>query len=335
MTIRVAAIQVTSVDGAPQRNLDNATRHVADAAARGAELIIAPEFLSTGYLFDESLWRSGEPLGGRTESWLAALAREHGVLVGAGFLEADGDDFYNCFSLFGPSGLVGRVRKWSLPFFEGWFFKPSADSRVLDTPIGRIGVGICNDTQTASFLNEMSDERPDLIVMPHSAPTPQVPIIDRLFRPAYETQLRGTARRYAETLGIPIVMANKVSFDTRHTPVPILPGLRLPMRFRGHSSICDRDGAVLDELMDAEGALVADVQLAGPRPSDAPQSTGYWSFAPALFPRTMGALLRALERLGQRGYQRNRRRADAARRADAPPTSAKSGATSRQARRPT
>lgn len=314
MTVRVAALQVTSWDGAAERNLENAARHVAVAARRGAELIVLPEFLATGYQFDESLWSAAEPLGGRTEAWLEDAAHTHGALIGAGFLEVEGDHFRNCFSLFGPAGLVGRVRKRSLPFFEGWFFKPSANSRIIDTPLGRVGVGICNDAQTASFLVEMGAERPDLIVMPHSAPTPKVPLFDRVFRPAYDEKLRVVARQYADALGVPVILANKVSFETRHTPIPLVPRWRVPLRFHGHSTICDGDGRVLEMLVDAEGALVADVTPGATRPVRGPGPSGYWSFPPKQFPRSMGALLRVLEAIGQREYGRNRRRPGAARR---------------------
>ena len=119
-TIKVAAIQVTSLNGSIERNLDNAEPFVERAARQGAELVLCPEFLAAGYIFEESIWQSGEPRGGPTERWLERLARAHRVTIGASFLEAEGDDFYNTFSLFGSDGAVlGRVRKQSLPVFEG------------------------------------------------------------------------------------------------------------------------------------------------------------------------------------------------------------------------
>src|SRR5262245_3157116 len=120
--VRVAAVQVTSRDGEVERNLANAEPFVRDAAARGAELVLCPELLAAGYVYDESLWDAAETRGGPTERWLDRLARELGIVIGASWLEADGDDFFNTFSLFGADGVLGRVRKASLPFFEGWLF---------------------------------------------------------------------------------------------------------------------------------------------------------------------------------------------------------------------
>jgi predicted amidohydrolase len=314
-SIRVAAIQVTSKDGELERNLQNAEPFVAEAARGGAELILCPEFLAAGYVYEESIWRAGEPAGGLTESWLARLGRQHRVTLGASFLEAEGEHFHNTFSLFGPDGaLLGRVRKHSLPFFEGWFFTPCSRPRILETPLGRMAVGICNDNQTASFLREILEHEPDLILMPHSAPTPDFGLATALFTALYERQLRTVAPRFAGALGIPVIMANKVSLAPSTTRLPLVPLVKLRWRFRGHSSICDGYGRRLAYLEGREGALIADLAIGGPRPVPPPAPRGYWSFAPSLAPAAMGKLMLAFEAAGKRSYGRSRQRAEAARR---------------------
>jgi N-carbamoylputrescine amidase len=316
-TLRVAAIQVSSLNGAIERNLANAEPFVAEAAARGARLLLCFEFLAAGYVYEESIWESGEPAGGATESWLARQARAHGVFIGASFLEAEGEHFHNTFSLFAPDGaLVGRVRKHSLPFYEGWFFTPCSRPRILDTPLGRLAVGICNDNQTASFLREVLDHRPDLILMPHSAPTPELGPASALFRAAYERQLREVAPRFAAALGVPVLMTNKVSLEPSRTRLPLLPLVKVRWRFRGHSTICDADGQRLGYLEDAQGVLVADVEIdpARRRREPLPAPRGYWSFAPAFAPLAMGKLLLGFEAAGKRAYRRSRKRAEMARR---------------------
>ena len=306
-TLVVAAIQATSENGQPKQNLAGAEDLVEDAARQGARLILCPEFLATGYIFDDSIWDAGEPAGGLTESWLARQAKKHEVYLGASFLEAEGDDFYNTFSLFGPDGeLRGRVRKASLPFFEGRYFRPCAGSKVIETEIGTFGVGICNDTQTAHFLREVCTKAPDLILMPHSAPTPALPSpLRRLF----VSQLSETAGRYARALGIPVVMANKVSTREGSSPIPIVPGWHVRWRFVGHSSIYDSDGTEMKKLENAEGSLVAEVHLSDEnRKRVAPPARGYWSFGPKLGAGAVGGFLLSLELLGKRAYARSQRR---------------------------
>lgn len=306
----VAAVQARSDNGAGQQNLDRATPHVAAAAAEGAKLVLCPEFLAAGYIYEETIWSSGERRSGITETWLADLAKRHDIYVGASYLEADGDEFYNTFTLMAPGGKVaGRVRKESLPFFEGWFFRPCSGPKVIETELGRIGVGICNDTQTAAFLAHMTRERPDLILMPHSAPTPTVPLIDRWFAPEYDRNLRDTAARYAGAFGVPVVMCNKADGGMTETALPIAPFVKLHWQFRGHSSICDSDGRVVERLDGREGIIVGVVNVdEAAKSHDAPRPNGYWSFPPPYGRRILGKLLITLDRAGRRAYGRSETR---------------------------
>lgn len=321
--VRVAAVQCTSLDLRVEHNLDNASGWVATAARDGAELVLCPEFLAAGYVYAETIWDAGEPIEtGPTERWLAERAREHRLLVGATFLEAEGEDFYNTFALYGPGGVVGRVRKRALPLFEGWYFKPCPEPKVIETPLGRVAVGICQDNQTRGFLDHVARMQPDLILMPHSAPSPILPFGGRLSRRLFDRQIDGVALRFAEALGVPVILSNKVSLEPFAMPIPLLPGVRIPMRFRGYTRIVDGDGRSIGRIVDEEGAIVGEVSL-DPGRKRAPEvpSRGYWSFGPGALAAPAGRLLELLDAMGQKRYGANPRRAASARRAAAGPVS--------------
>ncbi|MCM6778723.1 carbon-nitrogen hydrolase family protein [Nocardia sp. CDC159] len=96
----------------------------------------------------------------RNAGWPASHP-EYDIYIGASYLEADDDQFYNTFALFGPGGeLLGRVCKGSLPAFEGWYFAPSAEPKVIDTDVGRLGIGICTTTRPLSSSGTRSIRRP-------------------------------------------------------------------------------------------------------------------------------------------------------------------------------
>lgn len=311
--LRVAGIQAKSANGDVEGNLERASRLVTRAAERRAELVLCPEFLATGYVYDTSIWDSAEATDGPTERWLQTMATRHRIHIGASYLEASGEDFYNTFTLARPDGTIaGRVRKESLPFFEGWYFKSCGDSKVIDTDIGRIAVGICQDNHTARFMEHVTRDGADLLLMPHSGPCVRDPLglIDQSTR----QMLREVAPLYAETFGIPAVMVNKAEDGDTPSPIPVLPFVRVSMRFPGLSTICDADGAVLDQLGDEEGIVVADVTL-DPDKRKQPERlpTGYWSHPPRSFPFLSAAAFRALEVLGKAAYAVRRSRARAAR----------------------
>ncbi len=55
-TIRVAAVQMVSENGCVGANLAHATPFVEQAGRRGAQLILLPEFMSTGYFLGKAIW---------------------------------------------------------------------------------------------------------------------------------------------------------------------------------------------------------------------------------------------------------------------------------------
>jgi N-carbamoylputrescine amidase len=307
--LHIAGVQIESRNGEVEANLARAGAWVAQAAERGAHLVLCPEFLAAGYIYDASIWESAEPQDGPTERWLRARAAAHGVYVGATYLEVDGEDFYNTFALAAPDGSVaGRVRKEALPGFEGWYFRSDPGSKVINTDLGRIAVGICHDNHTARFMRRLCHEDVDLLLMPHSAPLSRL-----LPRAIMCDALQSIAPYYARVFGIPSVMVNKWSATDSPSPIPIAPFVTLRFRFPGLSTICDSDGAVLDHRADGEGIVLADVRLDPELRRRPAEPTGYWSRPPKHFARTSGALFRLLERLGTAAYARSEARKAAAR----------------------
>lgn len=301
-TLRVAAVQSVSHVGDVQGNLSRAEQLVAEAAAQGAVLVACPEFLTPGYAWDRALRRYAEPTGGITETWLSTLARRHQIYVGAGYLESDGDDYFNTFTLVAPDGAVsGRVRKESLPAFEGWVFRSSPLPKTFDSPLGRIGVGICNDNHTARFFARMLEERPDVILMPHSAPCP--PVGGKLLRDS----VAEIGPFYARELGVPTLCVNKAKARVV-SPVPGILPIRLPLEFPGMSTITDSNGEVRAQLPDREGVIVASVSLnpARKRRPELPNN-GYWSRPPSDLPAVLGGVFTRLESMAKRAYERERR----------------------------
>jgi N-carbamoylputrescine amidase len=307
-TLSLAGVQIESRNGEVEANLAHAEPFVARARERGAQLILCPEFLAPGYIYDACIWEAGEPQGGPTERWLRRMAVEHRVYIGASYLEASGDDFFNTFALVQPDGAVaGRVRKESLPGFEGWYFRGCPGPKVIETEIGRIGIGICYDNHTARFLGQLRRADVDLLLMPHSGPCIGFGWFDELFLDS----LREIPRFYARAFGIPTMLVNKASLTDSPSPIPVLPLVRLPFHFPGLSTICDCYGGVRGSLGEGEGIVAAEVVLDPSKKRCPKPPIGHWAHPPQRFPRLGGAVFRAFEVLGRAAYARNsaRRRA--------------------------
>jgi N-carbamoylputrescine amidase len=313
-TLKVAGVQVESRNLDGQGNLQRAEALVEVAAQRGAVLVLCPEFLAPGYLYHTSFWAAAEPRGGPTERWLASMARQHHLYIGTSYLEAIADDFFNTFTLMRPDGTVaGRVQKESLPGFESWFFRSCSGPKIIETELGRIGIGICWDTITARFMRRVILEQVDFLLMPHSAPFIAMGPL-KLIDDDGRKKLRRVAGFYASALGVPTVMVNKAAGADSWSPVPGLPLAQLRFRYFGQSTICNAEGKVCDQLEDQEGIVFADVELHAERKRLCPPiPTGYWSRPPAEFPRTSAALFLMMELIGKTAYKLSPSRRRAAR----------------------
>src|SRR5262245_23306941 len=249
-SLRIAVVQMKSLDHDIDGNLRQATTHADEAAARGAQFVLLPELMATGSYLSSDTWEAAEPSQGKSVEWLKSTSRRLHIWMGAGFFEASGEDFYDTFVLTAPSGdEVGRVRKQIPAGAEGYFFRGDVGPHVISTAIGKIGVGICAENYYCFAASQFLKGAADFIVMPHSSPDmsnngglPSPP---------------GThiASWYAKKLGVPVAMVNKVGRSYKPPPNEIN-GV-----FPGRSAIVDSDGTVLQSMDEKEGVGIVDITL--------------------------------------------------------------------------
>jgi len=249
-SLRIAVIQMKSLDHDIDGNLREATTYADEAAYQGAQLVLFPEFMATGSYLSFDTWDSAEPSLGKSVRWLESTSRRLNIWLGAGFFEASGADFYDTFVLTAPSGdEVGRVRKQIPAGPEGYFLRGEVGPHVISTSIGKIGVGICSENYYCFTASQFLKDSADFIVMPHASPDmsnggglPSPP---------------GTriAFWYAKKLGVPVAMVNKVGRSYKPPPNEIN-GV-----FPGKSAIVDSDGTILRSMDDKEGIGIANITI--------------------------------------------------------------------------
>jgi len=258
--IRVAAIQSISRNGQLFENLAHVEPMVVEAKSGGAELVLLPEFVSTGYNLNQEIWNSAESIDGTTVKWLKDQSKKNSIWIGTSFLEASGNNFYNTFVLVNDNGIeIMRVRKSKPAAIESFFFKGDEGKRVVETPFGRVGVGICYENTLASVMQSLKKENADFVLMPMSAPNPTLnkPLTEKDLE-EYNYVIKSIASDVASELGVPTVMANKVGSWKTDSPWPF-PKER--SEFPGYSAIVAAGGKVITQLGNQEGVIIEDICL--------------------------------------------------------------------------
>jgi N-carbamoylputrescine amidase len=250
------------------------------AAAAGAKLVVLPELTASGYSMSRAIWDAGELRGGPTSEWLSRVSRRLGIHLGVGFMEADGEDFFNTYAIGTPEGrIAGYVRK---TMAETYFFRGERGSHVIETELGRIGVCICADGHFAPMLRLIGSSGAQLAIMPHAWPAISVAggASSRADVEGALEQAKDLAPLFARALGIPAVFANMVGQRGGERWIGIIgSALKADIsRYVGNSTIADSDGSVASRVEgDAEGLALAEVSLdpARARPGEAPSYGRY------------------------------------------------------------
>lgn len=208
-TIRAGVVQFEPVAGDKGANFAKVEGFARRAASEGVKILVFPECCITGYWYLRKLTREGlgaiaerVPEGESTQR-LMGLARELGMTIGAGLVEAEGERFYNTYVVTMPDGQVKRHRK--IQAFEHECISAGSEYTVFDTPHGvRVGVLICYDNNVVENVRITALMGAEVLLAPHQtggcnsvSPYGMKPIDPRL----WEDRLENPARIRAELAG--------------------------------------------------------------------------------------------------------------------------------------
>lgn len=251
--MRVAAIQMTSSHEI-EANLEVADRHLAEAARLGARLAALPENFAFMGRDSADKRAIAEPEGaGRVQNFLADAARRHQIWIVGGTIplrtEGDGRVAAACLVYDAQGQRAARYDKMHLfdvdvpgsteSHRESAHTVPGREPRVLDTPLGKIGLSVCYDLRFPELYRVLSRQGAELFVVPAAFTVPTG-------RAHWETLLR--ARAIENLCGLIAPAQWGVHANGRET--------------FGDSMIVDHWGRVLARLPGGTGCVVADIDAA-------------------------------------------------------------------------
>jgi predicted amidohydrolase len=171
----VTATRVASVRFGPELGKVAANRRasvtaIERAASAGARLVVLPELASSGYSFADATEAraSAEPVPGPTTRAWQEVATRLGVVIVGGVCELDEQSrLRNTVVVVDESGVRGRYRKLHLWGREQHLFL-AGDERppVVETPVGRIGLGICYDLWFPELSRDLAVRGAEILAFP-------------------------------------------------------------------------------------------------------------------------------------------------------------------------
>ncbi|MFY2764930.1 carbon-nitrogen hydrolase [Arenimonas sp. MALMAid1274] len=250
--------------GSTEANLANIEARVAEAAARGARLVLLQELHNGAYFCQHEStaeFDRAESIPGPSTERLGALAKKHGVvIVGSLFERRAAGLYHNTAVVFETDGrLVGKYRKMHIPddpgFYEKFYFTPGdLGFEPIDTSVGRLGVLVCWDQWYPEGARLMALAGAELLLYPTAIGWDPDDVQDEKDRQRGAWIL--SHRGHAVANGLPVLSCNRVG----HEPSPLGTS---GIRFWGSSHVLGPQGEFLAEAnTDHPEILMANVDLA-------------------------------------------------------------------------
>lgn len=235
-------------------NIEKLQRHIRQAAAEGAELVVLQE-LHNGLYFcqteDTSLFDQAELIPGPSTELFGALAKELGIVLVLSLFERRAPGLYHntAVVLERDGSIAGKYRKMHIPddpaYYEKFYFTPGdLGFEPIDTSVGRLGVLVCWDQWYPEAARLMAMRGAELLIYPTAIGWESSDTAEEKARQlgAWVTVQRG----HAVANGLPVISVNR----TGHEPDPS--GQTNGIQFWGNSFVAGPQGELITTLPNDE-----------------------------------------------------------------------------------
>ncbi|CAM4125589.1 NAD+ synthase [Bordetella muralis] len=244
---RVGIAQINAYVGDVAGNAARVLKAARSAHEQGADILVTPELVLTGYPPEDLLLRPH--FVDSQEAALDQLRRDAAGLTGlhlvVGHVLAEGENLYNAATVLCEGRVVGVYRKRELPnysvFDEQRYFTAADDALVFEVKGVRFGVNICEDIWFAGAPRAAAQAGAQVLLVPNASP----------YNTGKQDERLHVARRCVQDTGCAVIYANMV-------------GGQDELVFDGASFALDAQGQPAARLPDyTEGVNVVEVDAGG------------------------------------------------------------------------
>ena len=245
------------------KNKQDLARGIADAASKGAELVVLQELHNSLYFCQvESTdnFDLAEPLPGPSTEFYSQVAKDNNVVLVTSLFERRAAGLYhNTAVVFEKDGsIAGKYRKMHIPddpaYYEKFYFTPGdLGFHPIETSVGVLGVQVCWDQWYPEGARLMALQGAELLIYPTAIGWESSDSDQEKARQlgAWQTVQRG----HAVANGLPVIAVNRCGWE------PDPSGQTNGITFWGHSFVAGPQGEFIAEAGTEEEIMIVDIDM--------------------------------------------------------------------------
>ena len=245
------------------KNKQDLARGIADAASKGAELVVLQELHNSLYFCQvESTdnFDLAEPIPGPSTEFYSQVAKDNNVVLVTSLFERRAAGLYhNTAVVFEKDGsIAGKYRKMHIPddpaYYEKFYFTPGdLGFHPIPTSVGVLGVQVCWDQWYPEGARLMALQGAELLIYPTAIGWESSASDQEKARQlgAWQTVQRG----HAVANGLPVIAVNRCGWE------PDPSGQTNGITFWGHSFVAGPQGEFIAEAGTEEEIMIVDIDM--------------------------------------------------------------------------
>lgn len=245
------------------KNKQDLARGIADAASKGAELVVLQELHNSLYFCQvESTdnFDLAEPIPGPSTEFYSQVAKVNNVVLVTSLFERRAPGLYhNTAVVFEKDGsIAGKYRKMHIPddpaYYEKFYFTPGdLGFHPIPTSVGVLGVQVCWDQWYPEGARLMALQGAELLIYPTAIGWESSDSDQEKARQlgAWQTVQRG----HAVANGLPVIAVNRCGWE------PDPSGQTNGITFWGHSFVAGPQGEFIAEAGTEEEIMIVDIDM--------------------------------------------------------------------------
>lgn len=245
------------------KNKQDLARGIADAASKGAELVVLQELHNSLYFCQvESTdnFDLAEPIPGPSTEFYSQVAKDNNVVLVTSLFERRAAGLYhNTAIVFEKDGsIAGKYRKMHIPddpaYYEKFYFTPGdLGFHPIPTSVGVLGVQVCWDQWYPEGARLMALQGAELLIYPTAIGWESSDTDEEKARQlgAWQTVQRG----HAVANGLPVIAVNRCGWE------PDPSGQTNGITFWGHSFVAGPQGEFIAEAGTEEEIMIVDIDM--------------------------------------------------------------------------